>query len=100
MKVLVGSGWLGPMAVFLPDGTHAEVPSAEDMIAPLLAQVAARGIHSTFEQHAKVLAAGPGYAGKWRLEQMPDGISAPQALHYARYRSAGEIFSGKPADKG
>lgn len=88
------------MAVFLPDGTHAAAPAAEAMVEPLLAQVAARGIHATFEQHAKVLAAGPGYAGKWSLLEVPDGISAPQALHYARYRQAGEIFSGKPADKG
>ena len=92
MKVLVGSNRLGPAAVFLPDGTHAAAPAAEELIAPLLAQVAARGVHATFEQHAKRLADGHGYAGHWHLVDMPDGISAPQALHYARYRSAKEVF--------
>lgn len=92
MKVLVGSNRLGPAAVFLPDGSHAAAPAAEELIAPLLAQVQARGSHATFAEHAKRLTEGPGYAGSWSLQEMPDGISAPQALHYARYRSVKEIF--------
>lgn len=95
MKVLVGVNRLGPAAVFLPDGTHAEAPAHENLIAPLVAQAAARGPGATFEQHARVLAAGPPYAGRWRLLEVPDGISAPQALHYARYREASGLLSSK-----
>ena len=92
MKVLVGANRLGPAAVFLPDGSYAAVPAAEDLVQPLIAQVQARGSQATFAEHAKRLAAGPGYAGQWSVLEVPDGISAPQALHYARYRSASEIF--------
>jgi hypothetical protein len=92
MNILVGSGRLGPLAVFLPDGSHAEVPAHENLIEPLLAQVAARGIHSTFERHAKLLSGGPPYAGHWQVLDVPDGISAPQALHYARYRIAADLL--------
>lgn len=95
MKVLVGSNRIGPAAVFLPDGTHAAAPAAEALIQPLIAQAQARGPRATFEEHAKRLADGAGYAGWWHLVDMPDGISAPQALHFARYRSASEIFSDK-----
>ena len=93
MKVLVGSNRLGPAAVFLPDGTHAAAPAAEALIAPLIAQAQARGSKAAFAEHAKRLAEGAGYAGRWSLLDVPDGISAPQALHYARYRSAKEIFT-------
>jgi hypothetical protein len=95
VKVLVGSGRLGPMAVFLPDGSHAEVPAHENLIRPLVAQAQARGTGATFEEHAKRLADGQGYAGHWSVLDVPDGISAPQALHYARYRSAKEILTDK-----
>lgn len=95
MKVLVGSNRIGPAAVFLPDGTHAAAPAASDLIEPLVAQAEARGPQATFEEHAKRLVQGPPYAGHWSLLDVPDGISAPQALHYARYRSAREIFSDK-----
>lgn len=80
------------MAVFLPDGTHAAVPVAGDVIAPLLAQVQARGTQASWEEHAQRLAGGPPYAGKWSLLEVPDGISAPQALHYARYRVASDLL--------
>jgi hypothetical protein len=92
VKILVGSGRLGPLAVFLPDGSHAEVPAHENLIAPLVAQVQARGTEATFEEHAQRLAAGPPYAGHWSLLEVPDGISAPQALHYARYRVASDLL--------
>jgi hypothetical protein len=91
VKVLVGSGRLGPLAVFLPDGTHAVAPAHENLIAPLLAQFAAKGPQTSFEKHAELLAAGAGYAGHWSLLDVPDGISAPQALHYARYREAKDL---------
>jgi hypothetical protein len=32
---------------------------------------------------------------KWSVLEVPDGISAPQALHYARYRIASDLFSDK-----
>ncbi len=92
MKILVGSGRLGPLAVFLPDGSHAEVPAHENLIAPLVAQAQAGGIQATFEEHAKRLADGPPYAGHWSLLDVPDGVSAPQALHYARYRVAADLL--------
>lgn len=95
MKILVGSNRIGPAAVFLPDGSHAEAPASENLIAPLLAQAAARGSQATFEEHAKRLAEGPPYAGHWHLLDVPDGISAPQALHYARYRVAADLFTDK-----
>ena len=95
MKVLVGSTRLGPSAVFLPDGSHAEVPAHENLIRPLVAQAQARGTHATFEQHAKLLAQGPPYAGRWSLLDVPDGISASQALYYARHRSARESLTDK-----
>lgn len=93
MKVLVGSNRLGPAAVFLPDGSHAVIPAHENLIQPLIVQAQARGSKARFEQHAKRLAAGPGYAGSWSLLEVPDGISAPQALHYARYRAARESLT-------
>jgi hypothetical protein len=92
MKILVGSGRLGPLAVFLPDGSHAEVPAHENLISPLIAQAQALGTRATFEEHAQRLAAGPPYPGKWSLLDVPDGISAPQALHYARYRVASDLL--------
>ncbi len=92
MKVLVAAGRRGPMAVFLPDGTHAEVPAHENLIAPLRAQVQARGTQASWEQHAKRLADGPSYAGKWSLLEVPDGVSASQALYYARYRVASGLL--------
>jgi hypothetical protein len=95
MRVLVGSSRLGPAAVFLPDGTHAAVPASENLIEPLIAQVQARGPQATFEEHAERLVQGPPYAGHWSLLDVPDGISAPQALHYARYRVAADLFRDK-----
>lgn len=93
MKILVGANRLGPAAVFLPDGSHAEVLASSDLIEPMLAEAAAKGPQVTFEQHAQALAGGPGYAGRWSQLEVPDGVSAPQALHYARYRAAGNLFS-------
>jgi hypothetical protein len=95
VRILVGSGRLGPVAVFLPDGSHAEAPAHENLIAPLVAQAQARGSQATFEEHAERLTQGPPYAGRWSLLDVPDEISAPQALHYARYRDARELFSDK-----
>jgi hypothetical protein len=92
VRILVGSGRLGPLAVFLPDGSHAEVPAHENLIAPLVAQAQAGGTQATFEQHAERLAAGPSYAGHWSLLEVPDGISAPQALHYAGYWVARDLL--------
>ena len=92
MKILVGSNRIGPAAVFLPDGSHAAAPASEALIAPLLAQAAARGSKATFEEHAKLLSGGPPYAGHWSVLEVPDGISAPQALHYARYRIAADLL--------
>ena len=92
MKILVGSGRLGPMAVFLPDGTHAVVPAHENLIAPLVAQAQACGTGATFEEHAERLAARPSYAGDWSLLDIPDGVSAQQALYYARYRAASDLL--------
>lgn len=92
VKILVGNGRLGPMAVFLPDGSHAEVPAHENLIAPLAAQVQARGTEASWEQHARRLVAGPSYAGQWSLLEVSEGISATQALHYARYRAAASFL--------
>jgi len=92
VKVLIGSGRLGPMAVFLPDGTYAAVPSAPSLTEPMLAQVRAKGTQASFEEHARRLAGGSPYAGKWSLLEVPDGVSAPQALHYARYRVASDLL--------
>lgn len=92
MKVLVGSNRLGPVAVFLPDGSHAVVPAHEELVAPLVAQVQARGPQASFEEYAQRLVDGSPYAGRWSLEQVPDGSSASQALYLVRYRAAGEFF--------
>jgi hypothetical protein len=92
MKALIGSGRLGPMAAFLPDGTHAEVPAHENLIASLIAQAQARGAKASFEEHAERLAAGPPYAGHWQVLDVPAGTSAAQTLHYARYRVARDLF--------
>jgi len=92
VKVLIGSGRLGPMTAFLPDGTYAAVPSAPSLTEPMIAQARARGSQATFEEHAKRLAGGPPYAGKWSLLEVPDGISASQALHCARYRAASGLL--------
>jgi hypothetical protein len=92
MKVLAGANRLGPVAVFLPDGSHAEVSGHPDLTEPLLAEVAARGAEATFGQHAEALRAGPGYAGRWSLPEVPDGITAAQALHLIRYRAAQDLF--------
>lgn len=95
MKVLAGSNRLGPAAVFLPDGTYAVIPSAPSLTEPMVAQVKARGSKSTFAEHAKRLIQGAGYAGRWSLLEVPDGISAAQALHYVRYQAARKLFTGK-----
>lgn len=92
MKALAASGRLGPMAVFLPDGSHAVMPAHEALTAPLAAQVAARGSQASWEDHARRLAASPSYAGRWDVIDVPDGITAAQALHLARYRAAKSLF--------
>ena len=92
VKALVGSGRLGPMAVFLPDGSHAVMPAHEALTAPLVAQVAARGSQASWEEHARRLAASPPYAGRWDVIDVPDGITAAQALHLARYRASKDLF--------
>jgi hypothetical protein len=91
VKALVGANRLGPAAVFLPDGSHAVIPAAEALVAPLAAEVAARGPQASWEEHAARLCAGAGYAGRWSQEDVPDGISAQQALHLARYRAAKDL---------
>jgi hypothetical protein len=95
VKVLVAANRLGPAAVFLSDGTHAEVGAHENLIAPPVAQVAARGSQASWEEHAERLVASAPYAGRWSLADVPDGISARQALYLARYRAARQNISGK-----
>lgn len=92
MNVLVGSGRLGPMTVFLPDGTHAAV-GGEALTRPLLAQASAGGAQVTFEEHAQRLVAGSSYAGHWSLADVPDGMAAVQALHYVRVQTARAILA-------
>jgi hypothetical protein len=92
VKVLVGSNRLGPAAVFLPDGSRAVVPAHENLTAPLVAEVSARGPQASFEEHAARLVAGPQQAAHWELAEVPDGISAQQALHLMRYQAAKSLF--------
>ena len=92
VKALVGSGRLGPMAVFLPDGSHAVMPAHEALTAPLVAQVAARGSQASWEEHARRLAASPPYAGRWDVIDVPDGVTAAQALHLVRARASKDLF--------
>jgi hypothetical protein len=81
------------MAVFLPGGSSAVIPAHENLTAPLVAQVAARGSQASWEDHARRLAASPAYAGRWDVIDVPDGISAAQALHLARYRASVDLLS-------
>jgi len=92
MKVLVASGRLGPQAIFLPDGTHAAIGSTDE-IESLLAEAAARGPQASWLEHAQRLAAGPSYAGHWSLADVPDGLSAGEALHRVRYEAARKLLS-------
>lgn len=92
MKVLVAATRLGPAAVFLPDGTHATAGSPE-LTEPLLTEAAAGGTGASWLEHAQRLAAGPVYAGRWSLADVPDGITAVEALHRVRYAEAKKILS-------
>ena len=92
MKALVASNRMGPAAVFLPDGSHAVIPAHENLIAPLLAEAAAIGTKASFEEHAVRLCAAAPYAGSWSMLDVPEGVSAAQALHLARYQAAGDLF--------
>lgn len=92
MRALVASNRMGPAAVFLPDGSHAVIPAHENLTAPLLAEAAAGGTRVSFEEHAARLCAAPPYAGHWTVLDVPEGITAAQALHLVRYRAGKSLF--------
>lgn len=92
MKALTYHDRRGPAVVFLPpDKPGSPPPSAEvpddgvtSLSAPAYAQVAAQGRKATWEEHCRNLAGGPPYAGRWTLEDVPDGSSPRQALRHVR----------------
>lgn len=101
MKVLTYHDHRGPAVVFLPPKQDsppeiAQVPDdgVTSLSAAAYAQVASRGAKATWEQHAKNLVNGPPYAGRWTMEDVPDGTSARQALSRIREAAAMAQFQG------
>jgi len=88
VRIVAGLNRLGPAAVFLPDGSRAVVPGHEALTGPLVSAAAVLGPPGSFEENAGRLCASLPYAGHWELAEVPDGISAAQALHLLRYQAA------------
>jgi hypothetical protein len=93
VKALVCHTRLGPTAVFIPPAkgrppASAAVPGGEQFTRPAIAQVGARGHQATWEDHCHLLEQSPPYAGRWTTEEVPDGLSAQQALSRVRRDAA------------
>lgn len=98
MRVLVCHTRLGPTAVFTPPArgalpASARVPGADRIVAPAFTQVASRGPQSGWDAHCRVLASCPPYAGRWTVEDVPDGLTAAQALSRVRRDAAARALA-------
>lgn len=101
MKVLTYHDRRGPAVVFLPpkgDALPESAAAPDDGVKALSAhaysQVAARGSKATWEQHCENLVKSAPYAGRWTMEEVPDGSSPRQALRHVRQEFAMGQFSG------
>lgn len=93
MKVLTYSTSHGPTVVFLPPEQGqapdtAAIPAADTLVQPAYSQVAAIGSKASWEQHCQLLVKSPPYAGKWSIEDVPDGLNATAALSKVRYETS------------
>lgn len=91
MRVLTYHDRRGPAVVFLPpvgDALPESAAAPDDGVTALSAhaysQAAARGSKATWEQHCDNLVKSAPYAGRWTMEDVPDGSSARQALRHVR----------------
>lgn len=89
MKALTYHDRRGPAVVFLPPKgdalpESAAAPGDASLNAPAYTQVASRGAKASWAEHSKNLAAAPPYAGRWTVEDVPDGSTAQQALYHVR----------------
>lgn len=92
---------MGPTAVFLPPRKgrvpeSAAIPAAAALTAPAYAQAAAMGRQSSWPRHAEVLARSSPHHGTWSEQEVPDGLSARQALALVR-SAASDRLLGAPA---
>lgn len=106
MKVLTYHDRRGPAVVFLPPRGDAAPESAavpDDGVtalsAPAYAQVAARGAKASWQDHCKNLTAAPPYAGRWTVEDAPDGSTARQALGHIRASHAMRQLGGEEVSR-
>lgn len=93
MKVLAYHCSLGIGAVFLPPRKgevppSAVVPDSNAQVRPAFAQVAAQGRKASWNQHCQVLVESAPYAGRWSVEEVPDGMTPQEALRRVREQEA------------
>lgn len=89
---------MGPTAVFLPPKKgslpeSAAIPAADALTAPAYGQVAAIGDKSTWARHAGILLKSSPYHGHWSEADVPDGLSAHDALSHVRAQRSLELLS-------
>jgi hypothetical protein len=107
VKTLVYHDRRGPAVVFLPPKDGEVPPSAAapdhgvaSLNAPAYAQVAARGSKASWDDHCRNLVNAPPYAGRWTVEDVPDGSSTTQALRHVREAAAMRNFAPEESKSG
>jgi hypothetical protein len=98
MKVLAYVNQFGPAQVYLPPAGKAVPESAwipEGPFPRASVQVASRGTDISWDRWCRRLAAQLPYFDSWSVEDVPDGLTASEALSLVRQR-ASEQALGAP----
>lgn len=91
----------GPAAVFIPQGADRPADSATVPGCPPAParQWAAKGTAVSWRQWTEHLTERLPYGGQWSVQDVPDGMSARQALYHLREKAQEHGLAGTGPEK-